>query len=257
MREDCDQLTSHPVWSTKIAQWMITAARVATGGRRRVLEDGPDVMNSDDEDAKKEEHGEELTGMYGQGCTSLDQARMSEQQAQMQRAAASFTSSLALFSSEPERKATPLASPVNSDDEGMSEDQRSCSNRGKKMAKRSAKSSAALLSRPPRLATRIPLPTDSDPEIQAPAKAPPLEITKTTKAAASQRASADQSTEAKASTRKKGQVKGQESPGTQVPPPMQTRARAGSGAGGFRGVDGSGQTGYVCGKSSPSSKPGS
>jgi hypothetical protein len=28
-------------------------------------------------------------------------------------------------------------------------------------------------------------------------------------------------------------------------------------AGGLRGVTGSGQTGYVCGKSSPSSKPGS
>jgi hypothetical protein len=58
---------------------MITAARVATGNRPRVLEDGPDVMNSDDEDSKTEEHGDKLTGMYVNRCFSLDQARISEQ----------------------------------------------------------------------------------------------------------------------------------------------------------------------------------
>jgi hypothetical protein len=57
----------------------------------------------------------------------------------------------------------------------------------------------------------------------------------------------------------KRMAEGQESPETKVSPPMQTRAQAkqASGAGGLRGVVGSGQTGYVCGKSSPSSKPGS
>jgi hypothetical protein len=39
--------------------------------------------------------------------------------------------------------------------------------------------------------------------------------------------------------------------------PMVTRTREASRAGGLRGVVGSGSTGYVCDKSSPSSKPGS
>jgi hypothetical protein len=48
----------------KVPTWMNTAAQVATGNRKMVLEDGPDVMNSDEDDAPKEEHGEVLTGMY-------------------------------------------------------------------------------------------------------------------------------------------------------------------------------------------------
>jgi hypothetical protein len=89
LREDCDQITSHPVWSVEVPKWMITAARVATGSRRRVLENGPDTMNSGDEDAVTEEHGDELSGMYAPGCVSLDDARLTEEQAQKQRAAAS------------------------------------------------------------------------------------------------------------------------------------------------------------------------
>jgi hypothetical protein len=38
---------------------------------------------------------------------------------------------------------------------------------------------------------------------------------------------------------------------------METRRQAARRAGGLRGVVGSGSTGYVCDKSSPSSKPGS
>jgi hypothetical protein len=62
-----------------------------------------------------------------------------------------------------------------------------------------------------------------------------------TKAAASSQAPADQPTGAKAPHRKKGQ----ESPETKISsPPMETRARKkASGAGGLRGVTGSGQTG--------------
>jgi hypothetical protein len=43
---------------------MSTAAQVSVGSRDYVLEDGPDVTNSSDEDSPKEEHGEVLTGMY-------------------------------------------------------------------------------------------------------------------------------------------------------------------------------------------------
>jgi hypothetical protein len=249
MREDCDQLTSHPVWALNIAKWMITAARVATGSRRRVLEDGPDVMNSDDEDAKKEDHGEVLTEMYAAGCSSLEQARISEQQAQMQRAMASAQIA-------PPRPCTPGVS-EEEDWSWMSEKQR----------RKAEAAMKALAMNPAQMpATRI-----SDPVVQPPAKAAPLEITKAThvpavgisksvtKAAASPRTPVDQLTEAKASTRKKGQTKGQESPGTKVPPPMATRSstKKASGAGGLRGVDGSGQSGAVCGSSSPARKPGS
>jgi hypothetical protein len=93
---------------------------------------------------------------------------------------------LALPAPEPERKPTPLTSPVNSDDEGMSEDQRRVLNLGKKMAR----------------GTKKPVP------------------------------------EAKASQPREGQ----ETPETKVSKPMETRSqkKKASGAGGLRGVAGSG-----------------
>jgi hypothetical protein len=77
------------------------------------------------------------------------------------------------------------------------------------------------------------------------------------KAASSQREPADvpQSTKEQQAPPPR---KGQESPEAKASHPMVTRQRASaSGAGGLRGVVGSGQTGYVCDKPSPSSKPGS
>jgi hypothetical protein len=69
----------------------------------------------------------------------------------------------------------------------------------------------------------------------------------------------------------RGKGQGQESPVSKDPHPMATRTQQArralgpstsplgdaSRAGGLRGVAGSGQTGYVCGKLSPSPKPGS
>jgi hypothetical protein len=78
----------NPVWSTMVPSWLLIASKVATGSRPRVLEDGPDTMNSGDEDAKKDDHGDDITDGYAPGCASLDQARISEAQAQMLRAAA-------------------------------------------------------------------------------------------------------------------------------------------------------------------------
>jgi hypothetical protein len=125
-------------------------------------------MNSDDEHSKKEEHGEELTGCFVGGCASLADARMTEQQAQELRASANFSSSLTFQppqSTEPERKSTPLGTPVNSDEEDLSWDQQRAANLGKRMA---GKKKA-----PPRSATRT-----SEPEIQPPAKAAPVMIVK-------------------------------------------------------------------------------
>jgi hypothetical protein len=126
-------------------------------------------------------------------------------------------------------------------------------------ARKLAEAPAIPLSRPPpRSVTHT-----SEPEIQPPAKAAPLKIvnpsavsavnlpeglkkavTSESRAAAPPQAPADQPKGAKAPTRKKGQAKGQESPGTQVPPPMATRSstKTGCRAGSIRGVAGSGQT---------------
>jgi hypothetical protein len=72
----------------KVPVWMNIAAQVATGNRRRVLEDGPDKMNSDDDDALEEEHGDKLTGMY---TPEMDPKKgpvnLTEQEAARQRAA--------------------------------------------------------------------------------------------------------------------------------------------------------------------------
>jgi hypothetical protein len=49
--------------SEKIPFWMHTAAQVSTGGRRQVLENGPDVCDSES-DSENEDHGEVLSWMY-------------------------------------------------------------------------------------------------------------------------------------------------------------------------------------------------
>jgi hypothetical protein len=268
--EDSEQLQSDPETARRVAEWMNTAAKVASGNRRRVLEDGRDVIRSDEEDAisPKEAEPDEEHGMYAPGCTSLDQAKMTEEQAQAQGArakvpprsqtpvgssddddpnvedliwsqtrhywrpnknkkptvAAPAQAPAPISEPEPVRQPTPLTSPMNSEDEGMSEDQRRMVERAKKMAARGV----------PR--------SESAPNAKSPKKT-----------AATQKAPAPQPIpEAKASTPRKGQ----ESPETKVSHPMQTRGQEASGAGGLRGVVGSGSTGYVCGKLPPSFKPG-
>jgi hypothetical protein len=44
-----------------------TAAQVSVESRAFVLEEGPDVANSSDEDSPQDERGEELTGVYTHG----------------------------------------------------------------------------------------------------------------------------------------------------------------------------------------------
>jgi hypothetical protein len=285
LREDSTPIVSDPTLAEAVPVWMTKARQIATGSRKRVLEDGRDVENSDDEDDESMKP-DELTGMYTaemdpkQGPKVLTTAEANRLRA-AGRALKSFTTASQLppapqdptmavfsgsifplvpFSPEPERKPTPLGTPVNSDEEDMSYDQKRAAKLGKKMAGKSIprSSSSPGFDAPPRKSV--------EPTVQAPAKGAPLEITKVTavpavgiskqrtKAVASQ-APADQPKEAKASTRTKGQAMGQVdhqpmvSPGTKVPlpmvdhPPMVTRARKkASGAGGLRGVDGLGQT---------------
>jgi hypothetical protein len=131
------------------------------------------------------------------------------------------------------------------DDEFMSYEQQRALNLGKRMSQRG-------VPRCPRA------PGSRSAAGDAPgtrSRAVPDSLAQESKAAASQRAPADQPQGAKAPPPTRGQGKGQESPVAQATHPMQTRQRA-SGAGGLRGVDGSGQT-QGCGHASPPSKPGS
>jgi hypothetical protein len=47
----------------KVQVWMHTSAQVSTGGRKQVLENGPDVCDSES-DSENEDHGEVLSNMY-------------------------------------------------------------------------------------------------------------------------------------------------------------------------------------------------
>jgi hypothetical protein len=63
---------------------MNAAAQVSVGSRDLVLENGPDTMNSNDEESLKEEHGEVLTGMYTEGLKApvlISQSEVARQKA--------------------------------------------------------------------------------------------------------------------------------------------------------------------------------
>jgi hypothetical protein len=88
LKEDSEQVINSEN-ADKVPLWMNTAAQMATGNRKMVLEDGPDKMNSDDDDALEDVKPDEEKGMYTpesdpkQGPVKLTQA-----QAAYQRAAA-------------------------------------------------------------------------------------------------------------------------------------------------------------------------
>jgi hypothetical protein len=64
--------------------WMNDVRSIAVGGYKRVLEDVPDVCDSESS-AEYGDHGEELADGYAPGCSSLAQARMTEAQAEWLR----------------------------------------------------------------------------------------------------------------------------------------------------------------------------
>jgi hypothetical protein len=62
LREDSNPVTSDPILAAKVPEWLAISRQVATGNRRRVLENGIDVADSSHEngiDVKPDE----LTGM--------------------------------------------------------------------------------------------------------------------------------------------------------------------------------------------------
>jgi hypothetical protein len=63
LREDCDMVVKDPLLAANVPEWLAKSRQVATGNRRRVLENGDDVMSSSDEDDPKMKP-DELTGVY-------------------------------------------------------------------------------------------------------------------------------------------------------------------------------------------------
>jgi hypothetical protein len=240
LREDHEQITSDPVMTEKVPGWMNTAAKVATGNRRRVLENGPDVMNSDDEDALEDVKPDEEKGMYTAGMDpEKGPVKLAQAQAAAQRAAAKA----------PPRPQTPSSGSSDDDDPNGSgyvwSQTKSCMRKNKHF--RNAATDATKTSGSPPVDVPKPVPAVSAP-MSVPAdsvkgKKPVM------KAAASQKAPVGQPiSEAKASK----PVKGQESPETKVSKPMETRRRTASRAGGLRSGGGSGKTDTCVAQGNPS-----
>jgi hypothetical protein len=85
VKEDSDFVANDPVLSVNVPEWLAKSRQVATGGRRRVLEDWADVPDSSDEDDEKMVADEEL-GMYtAEMDPKLGPHRLSKSEATRQR----------------------------------------------------------------------------------------------------------------------------------------------------------------------------
>jgi hypothetical protein len=121
LREDSEQITQDPVMAEKVPVWMNTAAQVATGNRTMVLEDGPDLMNSDEDDSVKEEHGEVLTGMYtAEMDPNLGPQKLTTAQVAVQKAAAQALKALEA-QKVPPRSQSPMGGSSDEDEPTGSE----------------------------------------------------------------------------------------------------------------------------------------
>jgi hypothetical protein len=111
LREDSEPVVSDPIMSEKAPEWMATSKQVATGNRKRVLENGDDKMNSSDEDDPKMQPDEEK-GMYTAGMDpEKGPVKLSPAQAAAQRAAAKVPKQ------RPPRVQSPLPPTGSSDDD--------------------------------------------------------------------------------------------------------------------------------------------
>jgi hypothetical protein len=224
LREDSEQITNDPIMSEKVPEWMCTAAQVATGYRRRVLEDEEDKIDSDDEAIEDMEPDEEKNMYTPEMDPEKGPMKLTQAQAAAQKAAAQ---AMKIAMTLP-RSQTPVSNSSDDDEptgpEWIWSQTRGCMRRNKHFPKAAASAPQKIETRPP--------PAISVPDLKATAvpprpptpKASPV-IPVKSKAAASQKAPAGKPvTEAKASH------------------PMETRKTA-SRAGGLRPVGGSGQTG--------------
>jgi hypothetical protein len=89
LKEDSEEIVTSPIWSELVPIWMATAEQVATENRKRVLEDGPDKQNSDDEEIEDMKPDEE-PNMYTsemdpqKGPVMLPRAQVAAQKAAFQ-----------------------------------------------------------------------------------------------------------------------------------------------------------------------------
>jgi hypothetical protein len=117
LKEDSEEIMSDPYWSEKVPEWMAITKQVATGNRRRTLEDGPDKMNSDDEEIEDMKPDEEpnayAPGMDPSKCPVM----LSPAQAAAQRAAAQAQKVLR----EPPHSQSPIGGSSDDDDPNGSE----------------------------------------------------------------------------------------------------------------------------------------
>jgi hypothetical protein len=252
-----------------VSEWMAVSKQVATGNRRRTLEDGADAMNSSDEDDPKMKP-DELTGMYTAGMDpKKGPVKLTEAQVAAQKSAARapkpqpprVESPLSEGSSDnddpfvparvwsqskgiyrPNKKwinpdALALPPPGASTSDPAIEGTRGNPVMGSSpgpQASRFTQSPLAL----PAPSSRHPTPVSSDTEDHA-------EMTEDQKRLArfgKKTAAAPPSAPADVPKAPKPPVKGQESPGTKVPTPTMVTRSLASGAGGLRPVGGSGQT---------------
>jgi hypothetical protein len=155
--ENSAYVTEDPVLSASVPEWLAKSRQIATGGRRRVLENGRDVLNSSDEDDEKMVADEEQ-GMYAPGMDpEAGPIHLSTSQAATQRF---FGKSMRLASEaqsesedtsgleggfgklvarlrdaiSPSSSRTPTPVTSDNEDEEMSEDQKRLARFGKRKA---------------------------------------------------------------------------------------------------------------------------
>jgi hypothetical protein len=194
LKEDSEVILSDPKKAELVPQWMCMAEQVAIGGRSRVLQDGPDTPNSDDE-AKEDVEADKLTDMYAPGMKPcIANAKISPEVAAQQRAlyaaqraSASFSSSQTVSSDfgnsivNSPQSSRPLSPPTyEAEDDGswMTPAQRA---KAEMAAKAMAARHEALLSNSQRC-TEIPrcssAPGEKPPKSSQPAQSHPASVPK-------------------------------------------------------------------------------
>jgi hypothetical protein len=149
LKEDCPSIVSDPLKAETVPKMMCLAERVATGSRPRVLEDGPDTLNSD-EDANEDIEADKELNMYAPGVdpltgpTVISSASAARQRAIAQAVSSQMSTPRITTDSEagnsiassplPSRQPTPLNS---DDDDEMTVDQKRAASHGKKCAAKS------------------------------------------------------------------------------------------------------------------------
>jgi hypothetical protein len=91
VKEDSEFVANDPMLAANVPEWLAKSRQVATGNRKRVLEDGVDVMSSSDEEDPNMKPDKEK-GMYVQGMDpKAGPIHLSSAQAMIQRFCAKAT----------------------------------------------------------------------------------------------------------------------------------------------------------------------